>query len=320
MHARLSSRSSPDRAGSVAGIGHIAMFYRGDADYVDGVASFIRDGLAAQLPVLVAVPPAALDRLRSALAGERGDLSFTDMSELGRNPARIIPAFRQFTDRHPGGSAFVGEPIWAGRTAAEVAEATRHEDLINAAFADVRATILCPYDAGSLDRRVLEDAEATHPMILAGRAGRPSPCYRSGAVAAEIAARRPWPPPACAAVLEFDSRRLPTVRELTRAECSAAGLTGIRVLDAVIAVNEAASNTITHAGSHGTLSIWRERGELVCDVTDTGHIADPLAGRRPAPPGAPGGHGLRLISEVCDLVEVRSGAWGTSVRMHLKTG
>ncbi len=301
----------------MAAIGHIAMFYRSAADYVDGVASFVRDGLVAGLPVLVAVPPAALQRLRPALAAEAGSLTFTDMSELGRNPARIIPAFRQFTDRHPGGSIFVCEPIWAGRTAAEVAEATRHEDLVNTAFAGLPVTILCPYDAGHLDRGILQDAEATHPVILTGQASRPSPCYRRGELAAEIAARRPPPPPEYAAVLDFDSGRLQTVRKLTRAECSAAGLTGIRVVDAVIAVNEAASNTITHAGSHGRLSIWCEGGELVCDVTDSGHIADPLAGRWPASPGALGGHGLRLISEVCDLVEVRSGAWGTSVRMHL---
>ncbi len=58
------------------------------------------------------------------------------MAELGRNPARIIPEVQAFTDKHPGQRVrFVGEPIWPGRSAAEICEATRHEALLNLAFA-----------------------------------------------------------------------------------------------------------------------------------------------------------------------------------------
>jgi hypothetical protein len=40
-------------------------------------------------------------------------------------------------------------------------------------------------------------------------------------------------------------------------------------------------------------------------------------GRRKPPPGASGGHGLWLVRQVCDLVELTSDASGTTVRMHM---
>ena len=131
---------------AVARFRHLAVFYDTAQDYLDQVGRFVRDGLAAREPVLVAVPADRLRTLRRALNGTAHAVTFTDMQQLGRNPARIIPAIRRFTNAHPGRTRFVGEPIWAGRTEAETREATRHEALINAAFAGVPTTILCPYD------------------------------------------------------------------------------------------------------------------------------------------------------------------------------
>ena len=42
----------------------------------------------------------------------------------------------------------------------------------------------------------------------------------------------------------------------------------------------------------------------------------PLAGRR-RPADATGGHGLWIVYQVCDLVELTSDANGTTVRMHM---
>jgi hypothetical protein len=115
---------------------HDALFYQGRDEYAREVCSFVRQGVSAGEPALVAVPGRRLDLVRAAL-GEAGQaVSFADMAVLGRNPARIIPAVRRFTDsRYPHRTRFVGEPVWAGRSAAETAEATRHEALINAALA-----------------------------------------------------------------------------------------------------------------------------------------------------------------------------------------
>ena len=51
---------------------------------------------------------------------------------------------------------------------------------------------------------------------------------------------------------------------------------------------------------------------------DSGWITDPLAGRiRHGPDDR--GHGLWLVNQVCDLVEIRtSKAAGTVIRLHLR--
>jgi anti-sigma regulatory factor (Ser/Thr protein kinase) len=96
-----------------------------------------------------------------------------------------------------------------------------------------------------------------------------------------------------------------------------AGLSEERTEDFTLAVNEAASNTISHATTPGVLRMWQEPLALVCEICDRGHIADPLAGRRLPTAVDSGGHGLRVVNQVCDLVELRSGRWGTAVRMHM---
>lgn len=111
---------------------------------------------------------------------------------------------------------------------------------------------------------------------------------------------------------------LARVRALVRDEASAAGLPTARVADLVLAVSEVAANTVRHARSAGTLTITRELGEIVCEVRDAGVITDPLAGRRTPPQGALNGHGLWLVFQVCDQVELLSGADGTMVRMHMQ--
>src|ERR1700758_877922 len=156
---------------------HLAVFYETGQDYLDQVGEFVRGGLAAREPVLVAVPGARLHMLRPALDGVADAVTFTDMQDLGRNPARIIPAIRRFTDAYPGRTRFVGEPIWAGRTTAETREATRHEALINTAFRGVPTTIWCPYARAGLASQILDQACETHPQIMAQGQPRPSPAY-----------------------------------------------------------------------------------------------------------------------------------------------
>ena len=47
-------------------------------------------------------------------------------------------------------------------------------------------------------------------------------------------------------------------------------------------------------------------------------IADPTeAGRQPPAADASGGHGLWLVHQICDKVELRSDAGGTTIRLHM---
>jgi len=67
----------------------------------------------------------------------------------------------------------------------------------------------------------------------------------------------------------------------------------------------------------GRVTVWTEPGLLACEVEDQGHITDPLAGRRRPSRMSPCGRGLLLVNQLCDLVRLRSGPDGTSVRLHM---
>jgi anti-sigma regulatory factor (Ser/Thr protein kinase) len=127
----------------------------------------------------------------------------------------------------------------------------------------------------------------------------------------------PLPSPANDAMYHTYRTDLSQVRALVLEQAREAGLADGRANDLVLAVSEVAANTLRHTRSSGTLAIWHDEDEVVCEIRDKGTITDPLAGRRRPAPDANGGHGLWIVRQVCDLVELNSDATGTTVRMHM---
>jgi len=62
-------------------------------------------------------------------------------------------------------------------------------------------------------------------------------------------------------------RDLAPLREAVRVRARGAGLAPHRVVDLVLAVGEATANTVRHAGGSGTLRIWQDDAEIVCEVS-----------------------------------------------------
>jgi anti-sigma regulatory factor (Ser/Thr protein kinase) len=302
---------------------HEALFYRTVDDFVAGCADFLRIGLRHGDAALVSVPAVRHEPLREALGDLADEVRFADMTRVGVNPARIIPFVRGFADQHAGRRlSFVGEPIWAGRTPAEIRECVRHEALLNAAFADIDISILCPYDALGLGDGVIVDAWRTHPTVGEGPHWADSPYYLEPDVLYAAADRPMTPPPAGALVLRYFDADLPLIRQIIREQTPLFGLTGDRVDDLTVALNEIVTNTVRHTGTGGTLRIWvdAEQDAVVCEVTDAGRIADLLAGRRRPSLDAEGGRGLWLANQLCDLVELRSGERGSTIRLYTRRG
>jgi anti-sigma regulatory factor (Ser/Thr protein kinase) len=275
--------------------------------------------VAAGEPVMVAVPGKKVDLVQTVLRVDGAH--FVDMSELGRNPGRIIPAVYEFLE-HCGKerSRFVGEPIWLGRNPDEMAEAIRQEALINVAFADYPLTVLCPYDSGVLPIDVIHESWRIHPLVIETGLPRvsqeysdPEAVYGDGA----------WPlssSPADAEVREFRTDRDLT-RMRSRVQCFgwAASLSMDRVDDLVLAVSEVAGNSVRHGGGAGSLAMWCDnRGAVVAEVRDGGHITDPLVGCHPPGPDLEV-NGLWLVNQLCDLVSIRSVPDGTCVRLTISS-
>jgi anti-sigma regulatory factor (Ser/Thr protein kinase) len=300
---------------------HEALFYAGDDEFAERCGSFVEEGLEQGEPVLVMVGSRKLELLRAAL-GERAErVSFADMEIVGRNPARIIPKWSRFVDDNAseggGGMRGIGEPIWAGRRPDELSECQLHESLINLAFASADSfRLICPYDTDALPGDVLAEARRSHPQVSEEGDPEPSGDYR-GVDRAAAGFGDPLPePPQGSDELIVTVDGLRDARDLVRRRGREAGL-GERADDLVIAVNEILSNSLSHAGENGALRVWREPGAFLCEVRDGGHILKPLVGREEPAAGQVGGHGIWLVNLVCDLVQVRSSAHGSTVRMKM---
>ena len=293
---------------------HEAHLYRGESEFVAGTVPFVEDGVAAGQPVMVAVHGSKLAALRSALGDAPDGVLLVDMTELGRNPARIIPGWRRFLDERGADHRpvrGVGEPIWAGRRPTEVAEAQLHEALLNVAVdPDTPFWLRCPYDMAALTEAELAEAARSHPILVESGALRGSRSY-AGMQHVEDLFAGDLPEPD----RPTDGIALPAapteVAGLISRHAEAAGLDPERSWGLSLAIRE-----ITAAAVPGcTLRVWVEPGALVCEVRDADPLDDPLVGRvRPAA-GEPDARGLWQANQVCDLVQVRSTRDGSTVRI-----
>jgi anti-sigma regulatory factor (Ser/Thr protein kinase) len=112
---------------------------------------------------------------------------------------------------------------------------------------------------------------------------------------------------------EFDSGTLYALRAAVQAHVGRAGLSEDRVGAVVLAVHELAANAVAHGAGRGRLRVWDGASMLSCEVVDGGP-ADP--GAAPSseavdPWPTEDGHGLWLVRQVADRLDLRSGPHGT---------
>jgi anti-sigma regulatory factor (Ser/Thr protein kinase) len=301
---------------AVAPCVHAALLYNGDAEYLTTVVPFITAGLAAGEPVAAAVPPRQLALLRAELGSAADDVRLLDMTDVGRNPGRIIAGvLLAFADAHPDRPVrIVGEPVWPLRSVDEYPACVQHEALINNAFAGRCATVLCPYDVAGLDPSAIADAATTHPTMADSTGSWRSDRFAPDAAVAS--ANVPLAVPPDALVYAVDTQDMTELRQVAADFAVRHGLTGERVQDLVLALTELACNSIEHAHCGATVLLGTCATGLVCQVRDLGHITDPLAGRRPASTYQLRGRGLLLVNQLADLVRVHTTTEGTTIEIR----
>jgi anti-sigma regulatory factor (Ser/Thr protein kinase) len=277
---------------------------------------FIRAGLEAGEPILVAVRRPNRELIEGALGRDAGAIAYADIEDAARNPAWTIPLWRDFLDGGGGRTVRgIGEAAWPGRTAAELEECQRQDVLLNMAFSAHPAwCLLCPFDA-DLPDTVLEGVSCSHQAIHRDGVIETSAGFEPDLDA--LAGVLP-PPRDTADLLRFDLADLSRVRQRVRDAANTAGLPRGAAEDLVTAANELAANSVMHGGGAGTLRLWREEERLLVEVTDGGTIERPLAGRLRPDLDQEGGRGLWLANRLCDLVQIRSGEEGTTVRLHVR--
>lgn len=298
-----------------SGFRHEALIYSDPDQFLAATVPFLSGALEAGEAAVVAVSERNTELLRAELGADAEEVGFVAMEELGRNPARLIPFWRDLADERAGRPARgIGEPLWPGRDAAEVDECQRHESLLDLAFSPGPSwSLLCPYDGTALPDEVLVAVARSHRSIAHDGAREASSSYLAAAdcFAGELPRH-----PIGADVLAYDRSRLSAVRRHVERVAQWAGIAYPRTADLVAAASELAANSIAHGGGAGTLRSWREGDRLLIEFEDRGKIEEPLAGRRRPALTQQGGRGLWLANQLCDLVQIRSSELGTTVRLQ----
>jgi len=296
---------------------HEALLYSGLAEFRAGAGSFLRRAIAADAPALAMVSRDKMELLRRDLGAGASRVGFTDMAEAGSNPARIIAAWAEFVRSHDGAAQLygIGEPVYPGRSPAELAECQLHEALLNIAFdAATPFWLLCPYDLEALAADVIGAAEQHHPFLA--RAGHQQASGAFQLIDPDSPFDRPVPArPAGVPSFAFGPGDLGRVRGYVARRARLAGLARQPAVALVLAVNEIATNSLQHGGGHGELRVWPEDGCLVCEISDSGHITSALAGRLPPSLDGADGGGLWLANHMCALVQIFSSSGGTAIRL-----
>ena len=303
---RVAQRPSPIR--------HVLLLHHGGRSCTDALQAMLQ-GETGHADMLAIVTTETHELIGSTLGSTS---TYHDVTALGRNPARVIPAIRQFVERHGRRRPMVvvTEQWWDQRDLAERAELARHEALTNLAFAGNDVTLVCLYDTRHVTSGIVADAKRNHPVLADKQGLRPNPWFVDPQAMLELASTPLEPAPRGAETFDVRPQQLSELRALVEERGHAAGLASDRVEDLVLAANELATNVVSHGHGDGCLTIWTDGPWLVCEVVDRGRLDDPFVGTRPPPTSNTAGRGLFMVNQLCDLVELRSDSGGTAVRLR----
>jgi serine/threonine-protein kinase RsbW len=118
--------------------------------------------------------------------------------------------------------------------------------------------------------------------------------------------------------LTFSLADLPDVREFAAVQARRRGMVEDALGDFLVALNEVATNAVTHGSAKARLRIWDEGVALMVAVHDDGRHWRPLGvpGHTPPPENATSGMGLWVARRLSEDIRVRTGDDGTTVSMR----
>ncbi len=163
---------------------------------------------------------------------------------------------------------------------------------------------------------MIDEAARSHPFLWEDGVHRASPECRGRQEMAQLLDAPLPEPSAPTRELRFASESLRDVRTAVSDDAIRAGLDGVRAAEVALGVHELTVNSVRYGGGGGTVRTWTEAGRFVVEVRDAGCIDEPLVGREQPTTDGTSGRGLWLVNQLCDLVQIRSSAAGTVVRVH----
>lgn len=194
---------------------------------------------------------------------------------------------------------------------------TELDAAVNVALADLPVHLTCFFPEMPLHLEVTAGARRNHPHLLVDGELLHNPDHRCPR---DVLGARPAPVPAVLGPpyleLGFGAWQLHDVRAALEEALLAAGYGRVRAEDVVLAVNEVATNAVEHGAAQARLTLWIDGGDVVCEISDTGRLVDPLPGLRAPHPAHPRGRGVWIARQLCDVLHVWADASGTHVRVR----
>jgi len=314
------------RDGRGAGFVHHANIYGSDDEFLAMAVPFVEDGLARGEPVLVTTTSANLALLGAALGGAARTVDYAESAYFGRRPPQRVAAFHRYWSRHAGAVGdghvrILAEPVWPGRSPAEVLAWKRMESGLNVLLAGTNIWMICPYDRRAAAPDVVAAATRTHPVRVDGCDVHDCPDYVDPPAFALACDADPLPDPPPDAARHGVDGDLRAPRRFLAAQAAAHGLTGEPASLLLVAAVEVVTEAIERGSGRATVSVWEEFGSLVVDVDDQAgggaeELADPFAGYRQPGLDADPQDGLWLARQLCDAVDIRAGERRRTVRLR----
>ena len=154
-------------------LNHSVFTYSTDDQFRTTIAPFLAEGIERSEALLAVTAAANIELLREYLGKDERNVEFVEASAWYSTPGAALEAYRAFTDAKLKQGApwvrIVGEPVWGGRSDAEVRLWTRYESLLNLVFSAYPLTLVCPYDERSVVPEIVGQAHLTHPHAVGDR-------------------------------------------------------------------------------------------------------------------------------------------------------
>jgi anti-sigma regulatory factor (Ser/Thr protein kinase) len=297
---------------------HDAFIYGSDDEFVSRMSDFIEEGLDEGAATIAVTTRSNWAGLRHALGSRASEVRYTDRDSFYVRPAKAIAAYdatvRQNLEQGAQSVRVIGE-VQFGPTNAEWCEWTAYEAIVNSAFADLPAWIVCPYDTRELPEEVLQSAWRTHVEVVGDGTG-PRDHYEDPAQLARALTPEYEALPLLRGLAPVADAH--AFREALAVEMAAARLPELKRLDMLVAANEAFANASLHGGGVTRVRTGVVEGRFVCEITDSGPgLDDPLAGYLPPKQGAGRGAGLWIARQLAARVDLISQGRGLTVRLWL---
>lgn len=298
---------------------HPALLYGSLEGFIRVVAPYIAAGLDNDEAVFVTARGDYLGPLRDAIGSQADRAIWTDTLDWHPHPARRLRAFHDFViERLQDGATNVclaGEPLWPTGAPEMVQEWQRYESVLNRVLAPYPVTLMCLYDAATLEPELLHAALMTHRLVHRDAARYVSEHFEDPE---DLLPR--WTPPAESPPAWAPGVELADAaagRRLLEVEALEAGIDEERSMELCLAANEILTNAFVHARG-ATLHAWTEGDRFICQVDDEGDgIEDSLAGYRPPAEDREGGRGIWIARQLVDLLQISRSPSGASVRLHM---